>query len=91
MWSWFQTTYSPTLRDGVTDGPVPSVFSREGEVGDDQWEDFRKRVIEHVSDVHTLTHHREWVNYDETFFSFTPPEHQSGCEVLYQNYNEEII
>lgn len=48
-WSWFESTFVPCLRDGVTDGPAPSVFSRSSEIGENQWEDFRKRVVEHVS------------------------------------------
>ncbi len=48
-WAWFQSTYSPSLRQGVSDGPAPSVFAPSEEVGERQWEDFRKRVIEHVT------------------------------------------
>ena len=48
-WEWFESTFSSCLRDGVTDGPATTVFSRDSEVGVAQWEDFRKRVVEHVS------------------------------------------
>ena len=48
-WAWFDTTFSPCLLDGVTDGPATDVFCRTTEVGVAQWEDFRKRVVEHVS------------------------------------------
>lgn len=46
-WKLFESTYGPSLREGVTDGPAPAVFAG-GEVGEKQWDDFRKRVIEHV-------------------------------------------
>lgn len=47
-WAEFESKYGPSLREGASDGPAPSVFSTS-EVGGRQWEDFRKRVIEHVS------------------------------------------
>ena len=46
-WEWFESTYSPSLRDGTPDCPATVVFGAD-EVGRAQWEDFRKRVIEHV-------------------------------------------
>ena len=49
-WSWFQTKYASSLRDGTSDGHAPQVFSCTGEVGEQQWEEFHKRVIEHVSE-----------------------------------------
>ena len=53
-WGEFEATYGPVLRDGVEDGPATTVFQRGDMLGDQQWEDFRKRVIEHVS-VHIVS------------------------------------
>jgi len=56
-WASFQAKYGPSLREGVSDGPAPSVFGAD-EVGEKQWDDFRKRVIEHVSCLfHSLFRH----------------------------------
>lgn len=52
-WKLFESTYGPSLREGVMDGPAPAVFAVGQEVGEKQWEDFRKRVIEHVIIVMT--------------------------------------
>ena len=52
-WGEFEATFGPVLRDGVEDGPATTVFQRGDVLGDQQWEDFRKRVIEHVS-VHIV-------------------------------------
>ena len=48
-WSEFEATFGPVLRDGVEDGPATTVFEPSNALGVQQWEDFRKRVIEHVS------------------------------------------
>ena len=48
-WSEFEATFGPVLRDGVDDGPATAVFQRGDTMGEKQWDDFRKRVIEHVS------------------------------------------
>ena len=47
-WSEFEATFGPVLRDGTEDGPATAVFPREHALGERHWEDFRKRVIEHV-------------------------------------------
>ena len=52
-WSGFQSRFGPALREGVSDGPATAVFQAGSELGEQQWEDFRKRVIEHVR---TLLH-----------------------------------
>ena len=46
-WEGFESTYGPSLRDGTDDCPATAVFGTD-EVGQRQWDDFRKRVIEHV-------------------------------------------
>lgn len=46
-WSGFQSRFGPALREGVSDGPATAVFQAGSELGEQQWEDFRKRVIEH--------------------------------------------
>lgn len=51
-WSQFQATYSQSLRDGVSDGPATSVFTHD-ELGEKQWENLRKRIVEHVSEPTT--------------------------------------
>ena len=48
-WGEFEATFGPVLRDGVEDGPATTVFQLGDALGRKQWEDFRKRVIEHVS------------------------------------------
>lgn len=48
VWVEFQARFAPSLREGASDGPAPGVFGSD-EVGERQWEDFRKRVVEHVS------------------------------------------
>lgn len=47
-WSEFEATFGPVLRDGIEDGPATAVFELDATLGKRQWEDFRKRVIEHV-------------------------------------------
>ena len=47
-WSEFEATFGPVLRDSTDDGPATAVFQREDALGERHWEDFRKRVIEHV-------------------------------------------
>ena len=47
-WSEFEATFGPVLRDGIEDGPGTAVFQRDATLGERQWEDFRRRVIEHV-------------------------------------------
>ncbi len=47
-WSEFEATFGPVLRGGVEDGPATAVFQLDAALGQTQWEDFRKRVIEHV-------------------------------------------
>ena len=54
-WSDFEATFGPVLRDGADDGPATTVFQRDSTLGEKQWDDFRKRVIEHVSiDMYTV-------------------------------------
>ena len=48
-WDTFQSTYGPALREGVADGPASDVFLVGSDLGEHHWQDFRKRVIEHVS------------------------------------------
>ena len=59
-WGDFEATFGPVLRDGVEDGPATTVFQRGDTVGDQQWEDFRRRVIEHVRSVHV----DNWCKFD---------------------------
>ena len=47
-WSEFEATFGPVLRDGIEDGPATAVFELDSTLGEGQWKDFRKRVIEHV-------------------------------------------
>ena len=42
-------SYGAALREGVADCPATDVFATDVELGREQWEDLRKRVIEHVS------------------------------------------
>lgn len=48
-WSEFQLKYEEVLREGLPDCPATEVFISDTELGKQQWEDLRKRVIEHVS------------------------------------------
>lgn len=48
-WATFQSKYGVALREGVPDCPATGVFAADEELGREQWEDLRKRVIEHVS------------------------------------------
>ena len=48
-WTTFQMSYGAALREGVADCPATDVFAADVELGREQWEDLRKRVIEHVS------------------------------------------
>lgn len=50
-WDTFQSRYGPALREGAEDGPATTVFVPDTELGERQWQDLRKRVIEHVSIV----------------------------------------
>lgn len=52
-WSEFEAMFGPVLRDGVEDGPATAVFQLDATLGERQWEDFRKRVIEHVCSAFT--------------------------------------
>ena len=47
-WSEFESVFSPVLREGKEDGPATGVFQQDDTLGERHWEDFRKRVIEHV-------------------------------------------
>ena len=46
--------YGVVLREGVPDCPATGVFSADEEIGREQWEDLRKRVIEHVRSLALL-------------------------------------
>lgn len=48
-WATFQSKYGAALREGVPDCPATGVFAADEELGREQWDDLRKRVIEHVS------------------------------------------
>lgn len=48
-WALVESKYGPVLRDGTSDVTVTDVFTRGQEMGERRWENFRKRVIEHVS------------------------------------------
>ncbi len=48
-WSLLKTTYERELRDGTADSPATGVFDKLTERGQKHWEDFRKRVVQHVS------------------------------------------
>ena len=48
-WKSFQINYEEVLRAGLPDCPATDVFAMDTELGKEQWEDLRKRVIEHVS------------------------------------------
>ena len=50
-------SYGVALREGVPDCPATGVFTADEELGREQWEDLRKRVIEHVSVVLAYTVH----------------------------------
>ena len=50
-WSEFQGQYGPGLREGSPDHVATPIFRPGDERGERQWEDFRKRVIEHVRGV----------------------------------------
>ena len=54
-WSEFEATFGPVLRAGIEDGPATAVFQLDAALGERQWEDFRKRVIEHVCSACTYT------------------------------------
>ena len=47
-WTAFQMSYEEVLRAGLPDCPATDVFVTDTELGREQWEDLRKRVIEHV-------------------------------------------
>ena len=49
QWTSFQISYEEVLREGVPDCSATDVFATGTELGKEQWEDLRKRVIEHVS------------------------------------------
>ena len=53
-WTTFQMNYGVVLREGVPDCPATGVFSADEELGREQWEDLRKRVIEHVRSLALL-------------------------------------
>ena len=53
-WTTFQMNYGVVLREGVPDCPTTGVFAADEELGRLQWEDLRKRVIEHVSPLPLL-------------------------------------
>lgn len=47
QWSGLQTTYEKELRDGTQNAPATGVFNKNTERGQKNWEDFRKRVVQH--------------------------------------------
>ena len=46
-WESFVEHFGPVFRDGVGDEQHTDVFPHNDK-GDERWEDFRKRVVEHV-------------------------------------------
>ena len=56
QWTEFLVKYEEVLREGLPDCSATEVFATDTELGKQQWEDLRKRVIEHVS----LQHYYHW-------------------------------
>lgn len=81
-WETVRATYEPVLREGTADCPVTSVFS-EGE-GETRWQDFRKRVIEHVR-----THNTDSAGVKLSVSHFL--EHPSCSYVLHPCHSTAII
>ena len=48
-WSVFESKYGHALREETSDVKATDVFKMGEEMGERRWEDFKKRVIEHVS------------------------------------------
>lgn len=46
-WESFVERFGPVFRDGVGD-ELPTEVFQHTEKGDERWEDFRKRTVEHV-------------------------------------------
>ena len=51
QWAGFLVKYEEVLREGMPDCSATEVFVTDTELGKQQWEDLRKRVIEHVSSI----------------------------------------
>ena len=51
QWTEFLVSYEEVLREGTPDCSTTDVFATATELGKQQWEDLRKRVIEHVSSI----------------------------------------
>ena len=51
QWTEFLVKYEEVLREGMPDCSATEVFVSDTELGKHQWEDLRKRVIEHVSSI----------------------------------------
>ena len=49
QWSSLTSICAKELRDGLPGSPATGVFEKQGERGNKRWDDFRKRVVEHVS------------------------------------------
>ena len=56
-WSTFQSAFGALLREGLPDDPATDVFTPGSAKGDEHWEDFKKRVTEHVSFASNLLTH----------------------------------
>ena len=48
-WKNLTSICEKEFRDGLPDSPATGVFDRNTESGNKRWEDFKKRVVEHVS------------------------------------------
>ena len=47
-WDVFQASYTVVLREGIPNEPATEVFAVGTEVGEQHWNDFQKKLIEHV-------------------------------------------
>ena len=50
QWKSLTSICEKEFRDGLPDSPATGVFDRITERGNKRWDDFRKRVVEHVSE-----------------------------------------
>lgn len=49
QWKNLTSICEKEFRDGLPGSPATGVFDRNSERGNKRWDDFKKRVVEHVS------------------------------------------
>ena len=81
-WNAFNASYGPVLRDGTEDEPATDVFATGTEDGERRWQDFKKRVVQHVRSLGYV------IEQCGNVFSLT--EYSGLIRILHKDFHVEI-